>query len=259
MKSLLIYLILMLSAGGTALAQSEFTLNQPERLSYDIAFLWFDRFGEGSLTFEKADQPGYYRAVAHARTLGVAAWVSRDRQQTYESLMRLDEDGWLRPVQTRSITLKGKGSKQTRRLSQYDYDETVGKVFYHKYKKGRLYGKRELELPTDKRVFDLLSAFFNWRLGNFGELGPGTTFELPAFSKKGPTDLVIGVRTRQDQQQNQRFPNDGLLCRVLVDQEVFNTGGGGLFVWLNPEGEPGKMVIEQVLGLGDVWATIKSE
>ena len=80
-----------------------------EALSYDIAFLWFDRLAEAQLTLERGERPGTLLAVLEAKTLGVAAWLTRDRVQRYESLIESTPEGRLRTLGYESRIIKGKG------------------------------------------------------------------------------------------------------------------------------------------------------
>ena len=257
---LLLFLVLLVGLGGqpplvwSADSPVRFDPDRGEKLTYGFSFLWFSRFGEGSLSFGPGPEPETYLAVAEGRTLGFASWVSRGRRQVYEVLMRRDADGWLRPVRTRSTNIMGKGSDQTEKFTQYDFDYAAGNVHYSRYKEGKLDAEQDVPMPGDKPVFDLLTAFYNWRLGLLGDVKPGSFHVLPTITKKGPTDIIIGVRTREDQQSRPEFPLTGLLTRVIVDEEVFQTNSGSMFVWLDPQQQPGKLLIEGVLGLGDVWA-----
>jgi len=255
----LLIVLLLCCGAGTAHAVSAFHPDRDELMQYDISFLWFKRFGAGSLYFTPMDKPGHYRAVVRARTLGVAAWLSRHQERTYEVEMVRDDEGWLLPLKTRSVSIKGPKDDRRQRLSEYVFDYAAHKVHYQKYHEGKPFGEEKvLEMPPGQRVFDLLTAFYNWRLGKFGTLKEGTEYRLPAFTKKGLSDIQVLVRSRKDHRQHDEFPADGLLCLVRADEEVFGTGAGELNVWINDRTEPGLVQVKDVLGLGDVWARLRS-
>ncbi len=63
--------------------------------------------------------------------------------------------------------------------------------------------------------------------------------------------------TRKQQADNELFPTSGLLCRVQVDREVFDSEGGGIFVWFDEKGRPAAGVVENVLGMGNVHGSMR--
>lgn len=234
-----------------------FSVEKGEDLHYNVKFLWLEKFGKGRLTFVPGPEPGTYRATAYARTRGVAALVSQHLTQTYEVLMRQLPDGSLQPLQTRSIQIRGKkGHKKRESRYTFDYDNRT--VTYRKIKNGQEYGHITVDMPPEKPVYDLLSAFYNWRLGVFGQLKRPSHFKLPTITKRGESDILVGVRTREDQNGRSLFPETGMLARVVVDKEVFHTDAGSMFVWVNEEAQPGIVVVEEVLGLGNITATLTS-
>jgi hypothetical protein len=50
-----------------------------------------------------------------------------------------------------------------------------------------------------------------------------------------------------------------LLLKVKIDKELFDTDNGIVYVWLDPQGRPAQVVVEDVIGLGDVRGTLQKE
>ncbi len=54
------------------------------------------------------------------------------------------------------------------------------------------------------------------------------------------------------------FDAGGTLLRVTVDPEVFNTGDTGLYAFLDANGRPSHGIVENVIGMGDVYGYLRS-
>jgi hypothetical protein len=222
-----------------------------ESFSYDIAFLWFNRLAEGELSFHRGKRPGTYEAVLEARTLGVAAWLTGDRAQRYVSEMEVGEDGRLKSLVHESHILKGKGDEREDRLKRYIFDYADHLVRQQVVRNGKT--RKEETFPLGENPpNDILTAFYNLRAGFFGPVVPGAHYRLPAFSRKGNSDIEVEILDSNKQIKNGFFPQGGLLARVTVDPEVFDTGGGSVYVWFNNFGQPCMGIVENVLGMGDV-------
>jgi hypothetical protein len=229
-----------------------------ETFSYDIAFLWFDRLAEGSLRFEEADQDGQYRAVLEAKTLGVAAFFTRDRRERHVSLMELTSNGGLRSLEFESTTSKGRGSSREDRVRRYIFDYENDKVYREQVRTGKKFKRDTYELQNRDFVNDVLTAFFTFRMGYFGAVEPGAHFDIPTFSRKGPASMTVDVLTAEERVGDPRFPAEGLVCRVHVDKEIFKTGDGRIYLWIDEQARPASGVVEKVLGLGDVRGTLRN-
>ncbi|RMF44931.1 MAG: DUF3108 domain-containing protein [Deltaproteobacteria bacterium] len=219
---------------------------------YDIAFLWFKRLAKGDFFLSPGDEPDTWRAVLDARTLGLAAWLTRDREQKYESLMRIDENGRLHTIWHSSTIYKNRGKKRYGRTKIYHYDHADRQVRVTVKRDGVVTEGEPLPMSGEAEPVDVLTAFFNFRAGQYGPLEAGRHIVVPTFSRKGPSDIVIDILPRDQWPKKYRSLGDVLFCRVLLDQEVFNTGGGAVWVWLDHNGMPLGGVVENVLGLGDV-------
>ncbi len=228
-----------------------------EDLNYDIAFLWFDRLAEARLTFSQGEQAGTYRAVLEARTLGVAAWLTRDRIQRYESLMEVAPNGRLRTLTYESRIIKGKGKSRTDRGKKYTFDYLRNQVRFQRFREEQFLREEMLPMMADNPPSDILSAFYNFRTGAFGPVAPGGHYVVPAFSRKGDSDILVDLLTGNPRTANPFFPAGGLLAKVAVDPEVFDTGGGSVYVWFDNFGRPARGIVEQVIGLGDVRGTLR--
>ena len=116
-----------------------------------------------------------------------------------------------------------------------------------------------LEIPGGKHPVDILTAFYNLRLGVYGPLQRGTRILIPTYSGKGFIDFEVNVLTREEQASQDYFPDYGLLIQVNVDPEIFDTNSGSLYVWFDELGVPGRGIVEDMIGLGDVRGYLDKE
>lgn len=246
---------LILGAAATAPCRAA-DLPVGETLVYDISYLWFDRLAEGRLSFVAGAHPGTFQAELEAKTLGVAAWLTNERIHRYVSLMKQGEDGRLHSLRYETLIIKGKGKSRQERSKLYLFDEDRGEVRYRRSKNGKA-GTSEI-LPLDgPRPNDLLTAFYNFRAGVFGPLQPGSRYRIPTFSREGESEIVVETIADDERHNYPFFPRHGLLAQVTVDQEVFDTGGGHVYVWFDPAGRPARGIVEKVIGLGDVRGSLR--
>lgn len=230
-----------------------------EHYVYDLDFLFFHNLAEGEIRLEATGQPGQYRAELIGRTLGVAAWLTGDRTQRYTSLMEQTADGRLRSLVHEADILKRKDGVWKDRSKRYRFDYAAGKVYQEKGRDGVYHPGATFELPAGEEPVDLLTAFYNLRAGFYGPLVAGTRIEVPTFSSRGLSIIEVSVLTASERAGLKAFPVDGLLLKVLVDPEVFETGGGAIYVWLDKAGRPLRGVVEDIIGMGDVRGYYREE
>lgn len=228
-----------------------------EKLSYDVSFLWFKRLAAGTISLSPGPEPGQYIALLEARTLGLTAFLTRDRVEKVETLMEIGPDGLLRPLVQNALTIKGEGSSQTERVRSYHFNYDQRAVFYKNWKTGKESQEKTYPMDKDGPVYDLLSAFYNVRAGMFGPVVRGDHLALPTFTRRGTEDIVIARVVEEEQKRHTFFPQGTVLCKVLVDPDTFGTNGRDVFVGLDDEMVPRRVIVKNVIGLGDVRGVLK--
>lgn len=223
---------------------------------YSIDFLFFTRLAEGELRFFETDKPGLYRAELIGRTLGVAAWLTGDRTQTYTSLMKREPDGSLLSIEHTSRIVKRKWGKWQDRGRHHRYDYEQGIVFEEKTKEGVVSSRKERKVPAGQQPVDMLTAFYNLRAGVYGPLVRGAEFLIPTYSGKGFAKIGVRVLTVEQQARQDYFPADGLLLSASLDPEIFDTDSGNLYFWISDDGVPERGIVEDVIGMGDVRGSL---
>jgi len=251
-------ILLFVTATFALSANSEHPVEElvGERMEYDISFLWFKHLAEGSIRLERGKEQGTYLATMEARTLGLAAFVTRQRVEKYQTLMEIGPNGLLRPQLHSSHTFRGTGASRKEKRTTYRFDFANRRVNYHKIKSAMLVADEDFELGTAGNVYDILSAFYNLRLGTLGEIGQ-QQINIPALHRKGSEEIVVAPITEQERKREKFFAATGRVCKVLVDPEVFKTQGRELFVSFDEAYRLDRGIIKNVIGLGDVKGVLR--
>jgi len=254
---LLFILFLLMSLTGRSFSQEWHAPDHPiqslvgETLTYDISFLWFDHLAEGSLQLTPGDQPGTFLVVLKAKTMGVAAFFTRDRVEKFQTLMKIGETGLLQPLWHSSHTLRGKGNSRREKITRYTFNYAAGQVRYEKIKNGRASADQLFDIEKGKPLFDILSALYNLRLGFYGKVGSDTIL-IPTFHRKGPQEIVVEPLLKSSKKDRKFFAAGAVQCRILVDPSVFGTKGRDILASFDEQMRPHKGIIKNVIGLGDV-------
>ncbi|SHI45541.1 Protein of unknown function [Malonomonas rubra DSM 5091] len=228
-----------------------------EHLLYDISFLWFEHLAEGSIRLEKGEKDGTYLAVMEAKTLGFAAFVTRQREEKHQTLMEIGPGGLLRPLRHSSHTFKGKGDKKKEKRVSYDYDHDAREVHYKRVRDGRVSKDELVALSGDGPVFDFVSAFYNLRLGLYGLLKNERKLYVPTFYRKEIEEIVIEPLTRPEKGDKKFFSKQGQVCKVLLDPSVFKTKGRDVYISIDDQNRLDRGIIKNVIGLGDVKGVLR--
>ena len=224
-----------------------------EDYRYSIDFLVFRNLAEGRLRLVRDTVPGRYRAELEAKTLGVAAWLTGDRTQRYVAVMEAVGDGSLRSVSYQSSIIKRKHGEWTRRDKRFRFDYPAGKVYYDESDGGPFHKEREYPLPSGTTPVDMLTGFYNLRLGVYGALRPKAHLQIPTFTSRGTGTIDVEVMTDAALAAQPFFPQAGTLLRVRVSPEIFHTGNAGLYVFFDAGGRPTHGIVEDIIGMGDVY------
>ncbi|MBN1141415.1 MAG: hypothetical protein JXB25_06430 [Deltaproteobacteria bacterium] len=225
---------------------------------YDIGVLKFDRVGEAEFRFEEIGE-GRFRAVLAAATMGIAAKLSGHRRQTYQTVMERGPDGKYRPLRFEYERTKKNGSDLDVQVKRYDFDYQQRLVRYLRIKNGRAGRGAVWSMGEGSAPADFLTGFVNFRSGFYGHPAPGHPLSLPTFVRGGASEIRIEAAGSGVSKQRDFFRECPGLFRVILDPEVFDTGGGAVFVCLDGENRLLRGAVENVLGMGDVLGEMRSE
>jgi hypothetical protein len=229
-----------------------------ESLVYDISFLWFDRLAEGRLSLDAGDPPRTYRAVLEAKTLGIAAWLTGDRVQRYVSVMEIGPDGRLRPLSFEFRIIKGRAGSYSNLSRLYLFDYSRRLIRLQRSINDVFETEEQLPMAGATPPSDILSAFYNVRAGLLGPLKTGRNYFIPTFGRSGDEAIRIELLNEKQWPDEPFFPRPGLLGRAVVDDELFDTRGGRVYVWFDDLGRPQRGMVENVIGIGSVRGKLRS-
>ncbi len=167
-------------------------------------------------------QPGHYLAEFSGAAQGMWKLLSRWLPERYQTEM-VYRDGRLQPLVYRE-EFQGKGQKV---LKEYRFDYDHSRLTLWRQVEGREKIK-QWEVPLTGPVYDLLSLFYNVRLGALGPLSGGATLRVMVLPNPKPQELVFHLGAATDQ---------GL--EVMVNPHL--TGAADeddYFMFLSPERVP---------------------
>ena len=167
-------------------------------------------------------KPGHYLAEFSGAAQGMWKLLSRWLPELYQTEM-LYRDGRLQPVVYREKFQEG--GHQVLKEYHFDYDHSQ-LTLWRQIDGGEK--TKEWEVPLTGPVYDLLSLFYNVRLGALGPSPGGATLRVMVLPDPKPKELVFCIGAATDQ---------GLKVMVntcspgAVDEDQY-------FMFLNPERVP---------------------
>ena len=151
-------------------------------------------------------EPGHYLAEVSGAAQGVWQLSSRWLPERYQTEM-IYREGRLVPLVYREEFI----SKGKHVLKEYRFDHERGRLTLWRQAEGGEKVKK-WEVPLKGPVYDLLSLFYNVRLGVFGPLPGGTTLRVMVLPTPEPQEMVfvIGAVTDTGPQGDAGLPPVGI-------------------------------------------------
>ncbi|MGO9176833.1 MAG: DUF3108 domain-containing protein [Desulfobaccales bacterium] len=221
----LIIILLLLRLAPATLAAGPATLSAApeirENLEYQISLGPWSDVARVHLVLKEL-KPGHYLAEFSGAAQGMWRLLKRWLPERYQTEM-LFRDGRLQPMVYRE-EFQEKGHKV---LKEYRFDYDHSRLTLWRQVDG---GKKikEWEVPLTGPVYDLLSLFYNVRLGALGPTPGGATLRVMVLPNPKPQELVFFIGAATDQ---------GLKVMVnscspgAVDEDQY-------FIFLGPERVP---------------------
>lgn len=237
-----------------------------ETFTYNIQFLWFTQAAQGQIKFRRIEG-NRYKAELIAETKGLVGILMFGRKNHYISEMAFDprKRRFISRLYTKLVH-KPDGTERTTAAIDRKNRTVSWKYFW----KDKLEGSGVDPMPPGARVEDLLSAFFNFRIGGLGAIEPGreiTLFTLPDYKAKA-TDKNSEGEEKKFQRFEIRLPTanaerkyrvkygrkekKGVLILVKVPKNLFGQETGEVRVWLDTKMVPLAATVEDAILFGDV-------
>ncbi len=249
------------------LVAKEFKNHEAE---YEIRYGVLGEVGKGTAIFTV--DKNHYKIEIKAQTAGLAKLLSKGRKDWMVSEGSI-VDGKMLPryfkkvistvYKTKSkhytfyhdkkkIVMHQRLVKRVKKLTSMDI--VMGK------KKKDIAFKESVSEKTQTLPFfvadDILSLFTNLKIylgGDFEEIAPTKLFALGGDKKDGS----IEVYTPQDQAIEEELGSDGHILVVLINQAIFSSEKGELFIKVNDDGIALNAILKDVVLFGDVGMKLK--
>ena len=223
-----------------------------EDLSYDISFWLFKNAASARMTFLKTAQG--YEATVEAQTGGVVGFLTRHMQETMKSVMRFDQStGRLQPLLFQEVFRKGE--QERIKTVEFKYEKKILIVTYEGT--GRKKTVITKHLPKDD-IDDLLSAFYNLRLGIFGEIKQGKIFSMKVWVRESPSRITISLPERFEKADSKSCGGK-YFAMLSMDKSITNIASKKLIGWLAEDLAPQCGKVEDAYMFGDLKVRLKEK
>ncbi|MDP8254238.1 MAG: DUF3108 domain-containing protein [Candidatus Alcyoniella australis] len=203
-----------------------------EHLLYKMTFMGFIDAAETHLRIERGPQDNQLTATIDARARGLFGWLTGYRREQQVSVMQLGLDPYTQRRRLITVGLerssKYNGS-QTHSKHTLEYGST--RIWsYKEYDDGRLKNGRQTLIPPGVIYESLPSALYNFRLGVYGPLKPGRSFELQTIPFKGVDTFRLRVAEQELLAQEQRWiahtPGARWLAVIEINRKIYGIKAG---------------------------------
>ena len=227
-----------------------------EKLTFDISFLWFTNAAEGSILLKKKGK-GYVSKLK-AETKGFIGFFTGYVKHFYLSRMKVvGEEKGLQPFMfEKNILFRGKDEKV---ITTLDYKTRT--MPWQKTINGIVVKEKIDPIPPDVIYYDVLSAFYNFRAGFYGEIEKGKDFVIHAIPEKEESKIFIHVCTREEEiklkKEEKIEDKEGYFFVIKVPKEIFKTKTGEVSIWATKEIMPLKIIVRDYIAFGDIRGTLR--
>jgi hypothetical protein len=224
-----------------------------EKLTYYLGFLWFDQAADCVIKLQRDELSGQYLASMCAKTRGFIGWLTGYRENLYVSHLEEIEGGRrLRPVLFEKRVTKGDNID----ISTHRFDYQQKQIDFVIIRNNWIISQDCVDIPEGIIYEDLLSAFYNFRAGVFGEIKTGHNYVIPSLPDQGIDKYTVEVLdqaySREIHQRQDWSTDTDFILRVKVSKEIFGTREGLIWIQMSKNSLPLRAVAEDAIGLGDV-------
>ena len=217
---LLLLLVLQLAPGPLPVAAAPTPVIR-EKLDYQISLGPWSDVARVHLVLKELE-PGRYLAEFSGAAQGMWQLLSRWLPERYQTEMVLREGRLFPLVYREEFMYKG---KHIRKEFRFDHERSL-LTLWRQADGGEM--RKEWEVPLEGPVYDLLSLFYNARLGALGPLPGGDTLRVAIIPTPKPQELVFHLGPVTDQGH-----------KVMLDVRQPDSGAvDHYFIFLNPERVP---------------------
>jgi hypothetical protein len=226
-----------------------------KRANYDVEYGWFKELGDAKAVLTVNGQN--YHIKIEAKTQGVAKFISRNREEVYESYGILTPKGYL---PSKFVQYKKWSNKAERTTYFFNHAEKKVLKVKEKYEDSKLSDKNteENKYYADN---DILTLYFNIS-DDFVGMKAGSQkvyFAVGANPKDGRVDLVI---PSGEKLSDIKEAFDGVKASsyviVYINQKIFSSDRGELWIAFDYKNDCVRATLKDVLFFGDVRGILKN-
>ncbi len=243
MKKILLMIILFLSFLNAKTIMAE----------YKVSFGIFGRIGVAKAIF-KINKDKTYRILISAKATGFAKVLSGGRVESYESSGKIVK-GVLIPDIFKGTTKTD--TKISQKIYYFLHKKKVIDMLKIRKRNGKtIKSEEKLKYYTKN---DILTLFFNIRhyLNDFKFKGKKVLYAVGANKKDGRVDLIVPVGKELEKLKKELNRKDGNFMIVFINQKIFASKRGELFLDINDNGIATKAVLKDVILFGDIRGKLK--
>ena len=172
--------------------------------------------------------------------------------------MEMTSQGRLVPLEYRALIHKKKGDVMIEHAKIYTFDPATRTIFLTRSKDGKAGVKQSIKVLGERFPVDFLTAGFNFISGADGPIRAGEHKEIVTFTDKGEQEIVIEVLSPDAWPKTTFFgKRSGTLLKVTLPTEILDTSGGAVYALLDEKFLPQRVIVENVLGIGEVRGELR--
>ena len=221
-----------------------------ESLAYTMGFLWFNKAGSCTVTFEETSEAGIYEATIAGQTHGVIGAFTRFRRDILSaSMQEVDNGKRFRPLEFCEDVIVG--SKQRKKTTRFDYENH--QITIIKERKGKI---KEKTLPLDETYCDPITASYNFRFGGFGPIERGRQYVVKTVPEKELTEIRVAIASLEEEKEKKRPKalrgENAFFVYLQLDKDLIRSTSGKIEGWLSETMIPIEGRIRDVVLFGDI-------
>jgi hypothetical protein len=221
-----------------------------EELNFDVGFWLFKNAAHARMTLNKNKSD--YIAVFEAKTFGFIGFLARHLSETMQSVMRYDtQSRKFKPAYFEEVLTQGE--KTRKRIVSYNYAQNTFTVTQGGTNIKSTSITRKL---PHKECDDLLTAFYNFRLGRYGEVARGKSFPITICVKQRPSKIIITVPEVNTPAAKNPCTTETPVT-IAMDRDITHIASKRISGCLSMDLVPLSGVVEDAYLFGDLTITLK--
>jgi hypothetical protein len=219
--------------------------------TYDISYGIFGKLGKSKAIVKVTGDR--YKISIKAKATGLANTLSGGRTEEYVSIGQYSNDKYIPQIFT---TIKTNGNEQSINIYNFDYKNRVITRNYSTYELNDKKWEHQGGSVTNMDYFaneDLLTIFFNLKTYSL-DLSKGKAYSLTALganNNDGRIDIIAPTKS-QLKDINSVMHNDDKKIIVIINQKIFSSPKGELYISLRSDGICSSAILKDILLFGDI-------